>query len=100
MARKDLPVKLRRCFRSSFEIRFISITLILAGCILAIFVADRLNNSRMGRAWIAMREDEDVARAMGIHVTKYKLLAFAIGAIFCRRCRGDFCGQAGHDFSC
>jgi branched-chain amino acid transport system permease protein len=56
--------------------------LILAGCALAIFVADRLNNSRLGRAWIAMREDEDVARAMGINVSKYKLLAFAIGASF------------------
>jgi branched-chain amino acid transport system permease protein len=56
--------------------------LILAGCALAIFVADRLNNSRLGRAWIAMREDEDVARAMGISVSKYKLLAFAIGASF------------------
>lgn len=56
--------------------------LILAGCVLAIFVADRLNNSRLGRAWIAIREDEDVAQAMGINVTVYKLLAFAIGASF------------------
>jgi branched-chain amino acid transport system permease protein len=56
--------------------------LILGGCLLAIFVADRLNNSRMGRAWIAMREDEDVAQAMGINVVKYKILAFAIGASF------------------
>ena len=56
--------------------------LILAGCLLSAFVADRLNNSRIGRAWIAMREDQDAAALMGIDVLKYKLLAFAIGASF------------------
>jgi len=72
--------------------------LILAGCIAAIFVADRLNNSRMGRAWIAMREDEDVARAMGIHVTKYKLLAFAIGASFAGAAGAIFAARQGTIF--
>ena len=38
--------------------------------------------SRVGRAWVAMREDEDVARAIGIRVVRYKLLAFTIGAVF------------------
>jgi len=38
--------------------------LILAGCFLAIFISLRLKDSRMGRAWKAMREDEDVAQAM------------------------------------
>jgi len=56
--------------------------LILAGCLLSAFIADRLNNSRIGRAWIAMREDQDAAVLMGIDVLKYKLLAFAIGASF------------------
>ncbi|MBI4776927.1 MAG: ABC transporter ATP-binding protein [Deltaproteobacteria bacterium] len=56
--------------------------LILAGCLLSAFIADRLNNSRIGRAWIAMREDQDAAALMGIDVLKYKLLAFAIGASF------------------
>ena len=56
--------------------------LILAGCILAAFTASRLNQSRVGRAWAAMREDQDAAALMGINVLKYKLMAFAIGACF------------------
>jgi branched-chain amino acid transport system permease protein len=49
-------------------------------CILAAFVAYRLKYSRTGRAWNAMREDEDVAAATGINTVNYKLLAFAMGA--------------------
>ena len=55
---------------------------ILAGIFLSAFVADRLNNSRIGRAWIAMREDQDAAAIMGIPILKTKLLAFVIGASF------------------
>lgn len=46
------------------------------------FSAYRLDNSRLGRAWIAMREDQDVAQATGINIVRTKLLAFAIGALF------------------
>lgn len=53
--------------------------LVLAFCLLAIFVSWRLQSSRIGRAWNAMREDEQVADAMGISTTRYKLLAFAMG---------------------
>ncbi len=56
--------------------------MILAGIFLSAFIADRLNNSRIGRAWIAMREDQDAAAVMGINILKYKLLAFTIGASF------------------
>jgi branched-chain amino acid transport system permease protein len=55
---------------------------ILAFCILGAFVAASLANSRLGRAWNAMREDEEVAQATGINTTQVKLLAFAIGAVF------------------
>jgi branched-chain amino acid transport system permease protein len=55
---------------------------ILAGCILAAFVSYRLSESRVGRQWMALREDEDVAEAMGINLVGTKLLAFAIGAAF------------------
>ncbi|TEU13635.1 MAG: leucine/isoleucine/valine transporter permease subunit [Anaerolineales bacterium] len=55
--------------------------LILLGCLLAIFISWRLSDSRVGRAWIAIREDEDVAEAMGINLVQYKLFAFAIGAL-------------------
>jgi branched-chain amino acid transport system permease protein len=53
--------------------------LALAFVLLAAFVSWRLANSRIGRAWNAMREDEQVADAMGISTTRYKLLAFASG---------------------
>ncbi|RLC57244.1 MAG: branched-chain amino acid ABC transporter permease [Chloroflexota bacterium] len=56
--------------------------IILAGCLLAFFVSWRLRDARLGRQWMAIREDEDVAEAMGINVVKTKLLAFAIGATF------------------
>lgn len=56
--------------------------LVLAGILFSLFIADRLNNSRIGRAWIAMREDQDAAAVMGINILKYKLLAFTLGASF------------------
>lgn len=56
--------------------------LILAGCMLVGFVSWRLRDSRIGRAWMAVREDEDVAQAMGINLVSAKLLAFATGAAF------------------
>ncbi|HCB00982.1 MAG TPA: hypothetical protein DIW23_07750 [Anaerolineae bacterium] len=56
--------------------------LIVAGCILALFISQRLRDSRLGRSWKAMREDEDVAQAMGINLVATKLLAFATGAAF------------------
>ena len=54
--------------------------LILAFGMVAAYISYRLVDSRIGRAWAAMREDEDVAEAMGISVVRYKLLAFAMGA--------------------
>ncbi|MGV3741618.1 MAG: ABC transporter permease subunit [Burkholderiaceae bacterium] len=51
-------------------------------CVLIVFVSVRLQNSRLGRAWIAIREDEVAAKAMGINTRNVKLLAFAMGASF------------------
>jgi branched-chain amino acid transport system permease protein len=48
----------------------------------AILFNRRLENSRLGRAWMAMREDEDAAAAMGIDIVRTKLMAFAMGATF------------------
>jgi branched-chain amino acid transport system permease protein len=56
--------------------------IILGGALLALFVARRLRDSRLGRSWKALREDEDVAQAMGINLVMTKLLAFATGAAF------------------
>ena len=50
--------------------------------LLTIFVTRRLENSRIGRAWVAIREDELAASAMGINTRNVKLLAFAMGATF------------------
>jgi branched-chain amino acid transport system permease protein len=53
----------------------------LVGCI-SVFAIYRLANSRIGRAWMAVREDELAASAMGIDLVQTKLLAFALGASF------------------
>jgi branched-chain amino acid transport system permease protein len=49
---------------------------------LIIVISGRLRDSRLGRAWIAIREDEVAASCMGINLTRTKLLAFAMGAFF------------------
>ena len=54
--------------------------LLIALCGLTVFVIYRLQHSRIGRAWVALREDELACQAMGIDKTKAKLAAFALGA--------------------
>jgi len=56
--------------------------LFLAVVVFAVLICRRLERSRIGRAWMAIREDEVAARAMGIHTRNLKLLAFGIGATF------------------
>ena len=56
--------------------------LFLLLCIVVIFCSSRLQDSRLGRAWVAIREDEIAAKAMGINTRNIKLLAFAMGASF------------------
>lgn len=56
--------------------------LILAIGLLSIFLCIRLRDSRLGRAWMAMREDEVAASFMGINLVTTKLLAFGLGASF------------------
>jgi branched-chain amino acid transport system permease protein len=48
--------------------------------VFTIFILSRLEKSRVGRAWTAIREDEDAAELMGVPTFKFKLWAFAIGA--------------------
>ena len=71
---------------SIFGLRFLTpqslYYLILICCLVAAFVSWRLRDARLGRQWMAMREDEDVAEASGIPLVKTKLLAFATGAAF------------------
>lgn len=63
----------------------------LVSSALVAFVAMRLRDSRLGRAWMALREDEDVAEAMGINLVNVKLLAYGIG--------GAFAGMSGAIFA-
>jgi branched-chain amino acid transport system permease protein len=56
--------------------------LFLALTIAVVFVTSRLQHSRLGRAWVAIREDEIAAKAMGINTRNVKLLAFTMGASF------------------
>ena len=68
------------------DLRIASVTLyywlFLGLVIISVVVCYRLEHSRIGRAWMAIREDEVAARAMGINTRNMKLLAFALGASF------------------
>lgn len=50
--------------------------------LVVVFILRRLNNSRIGRAWVAIREDEVAAQTMGINIFRMKLLAFALSTFF------------------
>ncbi len=56
--------------------------LFLLLCVISVVICWRLENSRIGRAWMAIREDEIAAKAMGINTRNMKLTAFAMGASF------------------
>jgi branched-chain amino acid transport system permease protein len=67
-------------FQISGNATYLYLELLLIAIVLATIY--RLNDSRIGRAWVAVREDEVAAAAMGINTTVIKLLAFAAGAFF------------------
>jgi branched-chain amino acid transport system permease protein len=56
--------------------------LIFGVLLIALFISIRLRDSRLGRAWVALREDEVAAVSMGIPAVRTKLLAYALGATF------------------
>ncbi|MCF6108444.1 branched-chain amino acid ABC transporter permease [Mesorhizobium muleiense] len=56
--------------------------LTLVFVLVAAYIAWRLEGSRLGRAWMAIRDDEDVAQALGINLVQSKLLAYGLGAAF------------------
>ena len=67
----------------------------LAACAAIVFICIRLQDSRIGRAWMAIREDEMAAKACGINTRNVKLLAFAMGASFGGIAGGLFAGFQG-----
>ena len=69
---------------AGFEVASVSMYyyLFLALVVLSVIISHRLQLSRVGRAWMAIREDEIAAKAMGINTRNMKLLAFGMGATF------------------
>ena len=63
------------------------------------FVAIRLRDSRLGRTWMALREDEDVAEALGVNLVQTKLLAYMLGAAFAGLSGAVFAGLVGSIFA-
>ncbi len=69
--------------------------LIVAVAALTAFAGLRLDRSRIGRAWVAIREDEGAAEAMGVDTTRYKVLAFTLGAAWAGMAGVLFAGKYG-----
>jgi branched-chain amino acid transport system permease protein len=74
------PLKFDNGFTLSSVTLYYYLFLTLA--VLSVFISHRLERSRVGRAWMAIREDEIAAKAMGINTRNMKLLAFGMGASF------------------
>jgi branched-chain amino acid transport system permease protein len=87
--------KTHELFGLSFTTVHLHYYLFLGFTLLVIFVSLRLQHSRIGRAWMAIREDEVAANAMGINTRNIKLLAFAMGATFGGISGGLFAGFQG-----
>lgn len=75
---KPIPVEPTHFLAGPNQMYYIA----LAGAAIIAFVAWRLRASRIGRAWISIREDEDVAEALGVNLVQTKLLAYMLGAGF------------------
>jgi branched-chain amino acid transport system permease protein len=72
----DKPVLGDLVFKTGTHFYYLIFVLI----VLFVLLTNRLVKSRTGRAWMAIREDEDVAEMSGVNTTRYKVLAFAAGA--------------------
>jgi branched-chain amino acid transport system permease protein len=75
------------------------IYMVMAFVLLAAFISWRLEHSRIGRAWAAMREDEDVAEAVGVDTVKAKLTAFITGALIASFAGALFAAKVGSVFT-
>jgi len=72
--------------------------LVMVFCAIAIYISWRLERSRLGRAWMAIREDESVAEAMGINTVNVKLMAFVVGAVLAAFSGAIFAAKVGAVF--
>lgn len=91
-------------FGKSFASDIDYMYLIILAVLLSLFLAKRWQESRVGRAWLAISQDETVAQATGVDTVKYKLLALALGASFAGlggaifTSRNQFTGPEDHAF--
>lgn len=72
--------------------------LVMVLAAISIYVSWRLERSRLGRAWMAIREDESVAEAMGINTVNVKLMAFVVGAVLASFAGSVFAAKVGSIF--
>jgi branched-chain amino acid transport system permease protein len=72
------PNPIRYVFRGELPFYYLILVMVVG----TVIVMNRLENSRVGRAWLAIREDEVAAECSGINIMKYKVIAFAISASF------------------
>ncbi len=72
--------------------------LVLIFAAISIYTSWRLEKSRLGRAWMAVREDESVAEAMGINTVNVKLMAFVVGAVLASFSGAIFAAKVGSIF--
>jgi branched-chain amino acid transport system permease protein len=72
--------------------------LVMVFAAISIYVSWRLERSRLGRAWMAIREDESVAEAMGINTVNAKLMAFVVGAVLASFAGAIFAAKVGSIF--
>lgn len=79
---KGMQVPAPRLFAMALTDNAFFYYLILASVVLGVAGSRRLENSRLGRAWVAIREDETAARLSGVPVKELKLLAFTLSAVF------------------
>jgi branched-chain amino acid transport system permease protein len=92
---KPLDVPINSPLSGPLQIYYIG----LIAAVIVAFVAIRLRASRLGRAWLAIREDEDVAEALGINLVRTKLLAYILGAAFAGLGGAIFAGLFGSIFA-
>jgi branched-chain amino acid transport system permease protein len=72
--------------------------LVMVFAAISIYTSWRLEKSRLGRAWMAIREDESVAEAMGINTVNVKLMAFVVGAVLASFAGAIFSAKVGSIF--
>jgi branched-chain amino acid transport system permease protein len=92
---KPIPLPPTNVFAGPVQIYYIA----LAFAAVVAFVAWRLRGSRLGRSWMAIREDEDVAEGMGINLVQTKLLAYMLGGAFAGLAGAISAGLVGAVFS-